>query len=84
MNFELCKNKYFHISEGNMNIEVYVTTNHVVYCGNVITYINKAAAQSDLHSIFEEAKTKTSRKEVLDYLQQRFTTFPEKYRLGDF
>lgn len=84
MNFELCKNKYFHISEGNMNIEVYVTSNHLVYGGEVITYVTKKGAQNDLNSIFEEVKVKTSRKEVLDYLKWRFTTFPEKYRMGDF
>lgn len=86
MNFEFYKNKYFHVYEDDKYraIEVFVTTNHLVYGGNIITYINKAAALCDLRSIFEEVKTKTSLKEVLDYLQWRFTTLPEEHRMGDF
>lgn len=84
MKFELCKNKYFHISEGNMNIEVSASGNHLIYGGEVITYITKKSAQNDLNSIFEEVKTKANRKEVLNYLKWRFTTLPEKYRMGDF
>ena len=84
MNFELCKNKYFHISEGNINIEVSVSGYHLIYGREVITYVTKKGAQNDLNSIFEEVKTKATRKEVLDYLKWRFTTLPEKYRMGDF
>lgn len=52
MNFELCKNKYFHISEGNMNIEVYVHSNFIE-CGHVIKVCeSKKVAQEILNKLY--------------------------------
>lgn len=59
MKFELCQNKYFHISEGNMNIEVSVSGNHLVYGLKIKTFENKKAAKNKLHelyNIFEQFK----------------------------
>lgn len=52
MNFEFCKNKYFHISEGNMNIEVSVRSNFIE-CGHVIKVCeSKKTAQEILNKLY--------------------------------
>ena len=56
MNFELCKNKYFHVSEGNMNLEVSVTGNHLVYLSKTLTFESKKEASKFLNELFTQIK----------------------------
>lgn len=56
MNFELYKNKYFHISEGNMNIEVDVNGNHLVYGPKTLTFESKKLASKFLNELFTQIK----------------------------
>ena len=80
MNFDLCKNKYFHISEGNMNLEVYVTSNHLVYGLKTLTFASKKEASNFLNLLFtnmknaydEKMSKKKARKLVSDMLDGVF------------
>ena len=56
MNFDLCKNKYFHIAEGNMNIEVDVTSNNLVYGSKTLTFESKKLASKFLNELFNSIK----------------------------
>ena len=56
MNFDLCKNKYFHISEGNMNIEVSVTGNNLVYGSKTRKFDTKKEAGHFLNFWFKHIK----------------------------
>lgn len=62
MNFELCKNKYFHISEGNMNIEVSVTGNNLVYGSKVRKFDTKKEAGHFLNFWFKHIKNNYAEK----------------------
>lgn len=56
MNFELYKNKCFHISEGNMNNEVYVASNNLVYGSKTLTFESKKLASKFLNELFNSIK----------------------------
>lgn len=56
MNFKLYKNKYFHISEGNMNIEVSVTGNHLAYGSKMLTFKSKKLAGKFMDELFNGIK----------------------------
>lgn len=92
MNFKLCKNKYFHISEGNMNIEVSVSGNHLVYGSKTRMFGSKKEASSFLNFWFTHVKNnyaekvcgKNGREWVNDMIESIFQTMPESDRMGDF
>lgn len=56
MNFELYKNKCFHISEGNMNIEVDVHGKYLVYGLKSLAFESKKEASNFLNSLFTNMK----------------------------
>lgn len=75
MNFEHFENKYFHISEGNMNIEVSVTSNHVVYGNKIITCESKKLASKFLNELFTQMKNtydakKMSKKQAREFINE--------------
>ena len=92
MNFDLCKNKYFHISEGNMNIEVSVTGNNLVYGSKTRKFYTKKEASHFLNFWFKHIKNnyaknvcgKNGREWVVGMVESIFKTMPESDRMGDF
>lgn len=56
MNFDLCKNKYFHIAEGNMNIEVDVHGKYLVYGLKTLAFESKKLASKFLNELFNSIK----------------------------
>lgn len=92
MKFELCKNKYFHISEGNMNIEISVSGNHLVYGSKTRMFGTKKEACHFLNFWFaytksnyaEEVCGKPGREWVMSMMDSIFQIMPESDRMGDF
>lgn len=75
MNFDLCKNKYFHISEGNMNKEVYVSSNHLVYGSKTLTFESKKVASKFLNELFTSIKNayvveKMNKKQATEFVNE--------------
>lgn len=92
MKFELCPNKYFHISEGNVNIEVSVSGNHLVYGSKTRMFRTKKEASHFLNFWFMHTKSnyaeivcgKDGREWVKGMVEGIFQTMPESDRMGDF
>ena len=92
MKFELCQNKYFHISEGNMNIEVSVSGNNLVYGSKTRMFGSKKEAANFLNFWFmhtknnyaEKVSGKKGREWVIGMIESIFRTMPESDRIGDF
>ena len=75
MNFELYKNKCFHISEGNMNKEVLVTSNHLVYGSKTLTFESKKLASKFLNELFTSIKNaydaeKMNKKQAREFVNE--------------
>ena len=72
MNFELCQNKYFRVSEGNMNLEVNVTGNHLVYGLKTLAFESKKEASNFLNLLFTSMKNaydeKMSKKKAREFV----------------
>ena len=75
MNFELYKNKYFHISEGNMNKEVFVTSNNLVYGPKTLAFESKKLASKFLNELFTQIKNaydaeKMNKKQAREFVNE--------------
>ena len=75
MNFELYKNKCFHISEGNMNKEVFVTSNNLVYGSKTLTFESKKLASKFLNELFNSIKNaydaeKMNKKQAREFVNE--------------